>query len=86
MGPAAVGVLGACAAPGGEARDTPDFDAIAAAVRNEKAANRARKIALNTAQWTTQEGRDAHSEQAPWYSARALHAIFATVGSAWSVM
>ena len=44
----------------------PDFDAIAASVRSEQKKSKERKIALNTAQWTTQEGRDAHYEQAPW--------------------
>ena len=50
----------------GEARTMPDFDAIAASVRSEQKKSKERKIALNTAQWTTQEGRDAHYEQAPW--------------------
>ena len=44
----------------------PDFDAIASSVRVEQKKSKERKIALNTAQWTTQEGRDAHYEQAPW--------------------
>ena len=50
----------------GEARAMPDFDAIASSVRVEQKKSKERKIALNTAQWTTQEGRDAHYEQAPW--------------------
>ena len=44
----------------------PDFDAIASSVRVEQKKSKERKIALNTAQWTTQKGRDAHYEQAPW--------------------
>ena len=50
----------------GEEREKIDFEGLAEARRAEGVANKARKQALNTAQWTTKEGRDAHYEQAPW--------------------